>query len=259
MQLFQILFITVLTLLSLHTGFSSSVDVNNDGAATFDDTSRSVIFRNFYTDRVIHLFWEGEDGNTVKMGKLIKGGSADVNTFVGHTFFATLDPEAKQRAVPSEVSTMPCDFLILVFVFSCYNLIKLFYHSCCCVEQFVIASNQDEYIFGPGDIDPQIAVLPVATSTNTLPIAPARPLHPSVKILNTRTTAVSAKFRSLVPETIKIWYENKQGGAFQGSLGLGKEYTLNTYEGHVFFFTNEAKTVEYARYTMQKDQVGRHL
>lgn len=81
-------------------------------------------------------------------------------------------------------------------------------------------------------------------------------MHPSVKILNTRTTAVSAKFRSLISEPIKIWYENNNGGSFQGSLSLGKEYTLNTYEGHVFFFTNDAKTKEYARFVMRKDQVG---
>jgi len=83
----------------------------------------------------------------------------------------------------------------------------------------------------------------------------ARPIHPSVKLLNARTTAVSAKFRSLVHEPIKIWYENNQGGSFQGSLSLGKESTLDTYEGHVFFFTNDAKTVEYARFVMRKDQV----
>ena len=83
----------------------------------------------------------------------------------------------------------------------------------------------------------------------------SKALHPSVKILNTRTTAVNAKFRSMISEPIKIWFENNQGGSFQGSLTLGKEYTPNTYEGHVFFFTNDAKTKEYARFTMVKEQV----
>lgn len=53
---------------------------------------------------------------------------------------------------------------------------------------------------------------------------------------------------------VKIWYENNNGGSFQGSLSLGKEYTLNTYEGHVFFFTNDAWTKEYARLVMRKDR-----
>jgi hypothetical protein len=119
----------------------------------------------------------------------------------------------------------------------------------------VIVKSQDEYIFGPEDIDPAIAALPVAQSLNSLPTSPARPIHPSVKILNSRTTAVSAKFRSMVRDPIKIWYENGSGGSFQGALALGKEYTLNTYEGHVFFFTNDAKTIEFARFRMRKDQV----
>lgn len=59
----------------------------------------------------------------------------------------------------------------------------------------------------------------------------------------------------MVPENIKIWFENGKGGSFQGALSLGKEYTLNSYEGHVFFFTNEGKTKEFARFTMSKDQV----
>ncbi len=46
------------------------------------------------------------------------------------------------------------------------------------------------------------------------------------------------------------------GGSFQGSLTLGKEYTINTYEGHVFFFTEgDDKTKEYARFNMNKEQV----
>lgn len=110
----------------------------------------------------------------------------------------------------------------------------------------------DYYAFGP--VQGHMSPLPVAKET-AAPVAVARPIHPSVKLLNARTTAVSAKFRSLITEPIKIWYENNQGGSFQGSLSLGKEYTLNTYEGHVFFFTNEEKTVEYARHVMRKDQV----
>ena len=121
--------------------------------------------------------------------------------------------------------------------------------------KFTITADQDEYIFGPEDIDPEVAALPITQTQNISPLGAARPLHPSVKMLNSRTTAVSAKFRSLVHGTIKIWYENGSGGAFQGSLGLGKEYTLNTYEGHTFFFTNEDKSIEYARYVMNKNQV----
>jgi hypothetical protein len=123
------------------------------------------------------------------------------------------------------------------------------------IAQFTILPDQDDYIFGPEDIDPTIAALPVAQTVGLAPTSASRPMHHSVKILNQRTTAVSAKFRSMVPETVKIWYENGRGGSFQGTLTLGKEYTLNTYEDHVFFFTNEAKTKEFARFRMNKNRV----
>lgn len=38
-------------------------------------------------------------------------------------------------------------------------------------------------------------------------------------------------------------------------LFTGGEYTVNTYEGHVFYCTNEQKTIEYARFLMTQDQV----
>jgi hypothetical protein len=41
------------------------------------------------------------------MGKLGQGGATDINTFVGHTFFATFDAGGTQRVVPSEVSLNP--------------------------------------------------------------------------------------------------------------------------------------------------------
>jgi hypothetical protein len=45
-------------------------------------------------------------------------------------------------------------------------------------------------------------------------------------------------------------------GTFQGSLTVGKESTINTYEGHVFFFTeHKKKKRELARLTMTKDKV----
>lgn len=122
----------------------------------------------------------------------------------------------------------------------------------------MVRADQDEYIFEPASTATGTSPAPSVVAKAGEPVSGARPMHPSVKLLNSRTTAVAAKFRSLVPENIKIWYENNQGGSFQGSLSLGKEYTLNTYEGHVFFFTNEAKTKEFARFTMSKDQVLSH-
>jgi hypothetical protein len=38
---------------------------------------------------------------------------------------------------------------------------------------------------------------------------------------------------------------------------MGKESTINTYEGHVFYFTEKGnKNKEFARYTMEKEHVS---
>lgn len=79
---------------------------------------------------------------------------------------------------------------------------------------------------------------------------------PFIQILNTKSNSHSAKFRSLIHEPIDVWYEDNRGGSYQGSLSLGKEYTVNSYEGHVFFFTSKGnKAKEYARFRINKDKI----
>jgi prolyl 4-hydroxylase len=79
-------------------------------------------------------------------------------------------------------------------------------------------------------------------------------MHPKVKYMNQQSNSIGARFKSLAPE-IDIWYENGQGGSYQGSLSLGQETTTNTYIGHVFFFTEkDNKAKEIARYVMRKEQ-----
>ena len=65
----------------------------------------------------------------------------------------------------------------------------------------MVRADQDEYVFEPA-ASPDGA--PVVVAKAGEPVSGARPLHPSVKFLNSRTTAVAAKFRSMVPENIKI-------------------------------------------------------
>lgn len=80
-------------------------------------------------------------------------------------------------------------------------------------------------------------------------------MHPKVKYMNQKSTSIGARFKSLAP-AIDIWYENGEGGSYQGSLTLGQETTTNTYIGHVFYFTEKNnKDKEIARYTMRKEQV----
>jgi hypothetical protein len=41
-------------------------------------------------------------------------------------------------------------------------------------------------------------------------------------LLNVRSTAINAKIRNYVPNRIHVWYDNYQGGLFQGFLELGE-------------------------------------
>eukprot|EP01038_Epipyxis_sp_PR26KG_P009004 gene9004-12146_t len=82
--------------------------------------------------------------------------------------------------------------------------------------------------------------------------------NPAVKDLELQhraSNAMAAKFRSLVPYTIQMWYDNGRGGNEQGHLTLGQETTTNTYDGHVFFFTEFGKKDNLiGRYRMHHDQ-----
>ena len=51
-------------------------------------------------------------------------------------------------------------------------------------------------------------------------------------------------------------YDDGSEGVYQGTLTMGKETTTNTYEGHVFYFTEPGdKSKELARFTMDKNVV----
>lgn len=105
-------------------------------------------------------------------------------------------------------------------------------------NSITIISGLNDYYFGPQR--------PATRRTHS---------HPSVRIIGERTQAMSAKFRSLVPSA-DYYYDDGRGGTFQGTLPLRKESTINTYEGHVFFFTESGnKDNVIARFTMDKNRV----
>jgi hypothetical protein len=86
--------------------------------------------------------------------------------------------------------------------------------------------------------------------------------HPSViDVPGPRTTATSAKFRSLSSRPIEIWYDDKTAEwSFQGELKSGQETTTNAYAGHVFIFTEKGnKRNVLARHTIRSDKVLYHV
>lgn len=82
--------------------------------------------------------------------------------------------------------------------------------------------------------------------------------HPSVVSLanEPRSTCMSAKFRSLTPNVIDMYYDDGGDGVLTAILRMGQETTTNTYEGHVFYFTEHGqKHKEIVRFTMNSAEV----
>jgi hypothetical protein len=71
-----------------------------------------------------------------------------------------------------------------------------------------------------------------------------------------RTTAISAKFLSLSSRPLSMWWDDGGDGVPQGTLPPGQESSTNSYEGHVFYFTEKNnKNNIIARVTMQNGKV----
>ncbi len=74
------------------------------------------------------------------------------------------------------------------------------------------------------------------------------------------STSVGAKFKSLSSRALDIWWEDGRSGVAQGTLRPGRETTTNTYEGHVFYFTESGnKANEIARVYISSNQVYNHI
>jgi hypothetical protein len=67
---------------------------------------------------------------------------------------------------------------------------------------------------------------------------------------------MNAKFRSLSPRKVDMWYDDGGEGTPQGTLSTGMESTTNTFIGHVFYVTLHGdRSKELARFTMEKGKV----
>lgn len=81
--------------------------------------------------------------------------------------------------------------------------------------------------------------------------------HPSVTRLTEVTTACSAKFVSLSARPLAMYWDDGQDGVAEGVLGPGATTTTNSYETHVFYFTeNNNKANVIARVVVEPGKVG---
>jgi hypothetical protein len=197
-------------------------DDYNDGDFTSDfDDKRSVTIVNTFKDRSIVLFWE--DPITFREVELMEIEHTDsriVDTFNGHSFHAK--EKGKNERLP---------------------------------EKIIISQNDAFYSVGPEETIKKNVILDGITQEYKPMKKEKVEVKNTITIIGQRTTAMAAKFRCLV-SSMDYYYDDGGEGSFQGFLTLGRETTINTYEGHVFYFTErDNKTNEIARFIMDKDQV----
>jgi len=131
------------------------------------------------------------------------------------------------------------------------------------IATLVIRTGEDNYALQPSISDQKLLKKRNASKTGTtrtkvnLEVEKRTRPHPSVvQLKGPKTTAMSAKFRSMSPRKVEMWYDDGGSGTESGHLVLGQETTTNTYEGHVFYFTVAGhKDQVLARFTMNPNQV----
>lgn len=184
-----------------------------------------VVVENTYA-REIELYWQDtHSDDVVFMFNIAARESAKLNTFKGHRFFAK-DIGSDTR-LADKINIKPA--------------VKFYYIG-------PNASKSKGIKLQPKDgITPQLGLTKGGNQ---------RVLGSPLKIIGSKTTAMAAKFKCHCT-AVDYYYDDGGAGVFQGSLSLGKETTINTYEGHVFYFTQKNKKENVlARYLMVVDKVN---
>ena len=215
---------------------SNEVDIESDGNF-LDEWSTSkpkpktksgehtVTVRNTFPDKSITLYWENPSSfdEDVLMFEIAANTAARLNTYNDHRFYA------KKVGNDQWLS-----------------------------ETIHIRQNTESYSFGPEESKSYRFSLQngiTAISSHSGSQERKKSSVSQVTIIGARTSAMAAKFRCHCL-SVDYWFDDGKSGTFQGTLSLGKETTTNTYEGHVFYFTEKGnKSNEIARYEMSKEKV----
>lgn len=188
--------------------------------------SRSVLLENTYSDKDIELFWQNPNSEEIAyMFDIQSKQTAQINTFNGHTFIV--------KEVGNTESLSDRVFITEKTKF------------------YTVGPNQPkDYKFSVRDgIAPQLY-----QSKSRKAKVTGSPLT----LMGERSSAMAAKFQCHCT-AVDYYYDNGEDGVYQGSLSLGKETTINTYEGHVFYFTEKGnKNNVLARFQMSTDKVIRY-
>jgi hypothetical protein len=80
--------------------------------------------------------------------------------------------------------------------------------------------------------------------------------HPQVVLLNSHSSGMGAKFKSLSNRMLDLWFDDGREGIYEGHLRPGQVTTTNTYIGHKFFVTVHGKKSEVvSKFTIRPDKV----
>lgn len=218
----------LLTLLSCLAVSVSALDAEMNAGGEFiplaesiDYTIRSVIVENTYVDKDIGIFWQDSDSDdTAHMFDVLRQSTGSMNTYNGHQFFA------KEIGKEERLS-----------------------------DKFQVVPKTKVYTLGPNKSRINKSFVRDGIVQQSSRDENGTYLDSPIKIIGARTAAMSVKFICHC-KGFDYYFDDGGDGVFQGSLTLGKETTINTYEGHTFYFTEkDNKSKELARFLMTADKV----
>lgn len=203
---------------------SLDLELGADGSTMYEQTlmaeTASVTVENTYTDKDVELFWQDpQSDDVVKMFNIASQESAQLNTYNGHNFFV------KQIGADTRLP-----------------------------DKIDVVSGVKYYYVGPKGKGHKLQkkTLPDLGLTKG---GNKKILESPLTMIGTKSIAMAAKFQCHC-KAVDYYYDDGGDGVFQGSLTLGKETTINTYEGHTFYFTQKDKKKNVlARYLMVVDKV----
>ena len=243
-----LLLLGIFCVLLVCNGLESGVSLDGDSDFVNYDTVEVEIKNNF-VDQHLDIYWVSNTGDEdVLLLSLEPLEAKFMNTFIGHKFYAYADAgvvvKPDEIIIKNGINLYNFGEEVQETRSSAASKVKKHDNSNSNnnnVKKYVVNNNRHVHENIEGVVEYN-----VRNETRR---------HPKIKLLKHKTTAMSAKFRCLVPNGVDYYYDDGKDGTFQGVLTLGRETTTNTYEGHVFYFTQKGnKNKVIARFKMVKDQ-----
>ena len=228
-------------------------DIRMDGDVSSDITDSFLISLSNQLQTGVSIYWYDnlkDEEQGFHMLDLRPGQKGSINTFHGHSFFAISKKDGSGNGAPTAVVTNSIHKFTVQFSKTEYDI--------------SLNSEAQEKAFQPVRAKQAVSTRPLNSDEDPakrrLNIEVRNRHHPNVlSMANERidsSVMMNAKFRSLSPRKVDLWYDDGKTGTPQGTLSTGQESTTNTFVGHVFYVTLHGnKSTEITRFTMEKGRV----